>query len=280
MKVVHTIAHLQDEIVRFKKQHFSIGFVPTMGALHDGHISLVDKAKAENDVVVGSIFVNPMQFNNINDLKKYPVTTESDLAMLKAAGCHLVFLPVANEVYAPDEVPLDFDLGFLETVMEGKFRPGHFKGVITVVNKFFSWINPQRAYFGEKDFQQLAVIRKMSHALHPEIQIIGCPTLREANGLAMSSRNMRLTEKERSDAGIIYKSLMQLSGLKKSESVSHARDVVISCIESVEPLQVEYLEIVNAEILTSVSQWDESSPLRACVAVWCNEVRLIDNIAV
>ncbi|MBS1763639.1 MAG: pantoate--beta-alanine ligase [Bacteroidetes bacterium] len=280
MKVVHTIHHLQEAVSDFKKQHLTVGFVPTMGALHQGHISLTQRAKAENNVVVVSIFINPMQFNNADDFKKYPVTTESDLAMLSEAGCHLVFLPSADEVYTAHEAPLVFDLEMLDKVMEGEFRPGHFQGVITVVNKFFNWIKPDKAYFGEKDFQQLAVIRKMSTALHPDMEIIGCPTLREKNGLAMSSRNRRLSEQERKDASVIYESISLLTELKSSLDVSAAKNQVINSIQSVQPFKVEYLDIVNADTLISLSQWTESSPMRACIAVWCNEVRLIDNVPV
>lgn len=280
MKVIHTVKHLKEAIALIKKQGKTVGFVPTMGALHEGHISLAERAKKENDVMVVSIFVNPMQFNNADDLKKYPITTESDLEMLKAAGCHLVFLPSADEIYVADERPLEFDLGDLDKIMEGKFRPGHFKGVITVVNKFFNWVKPQRAYFGEKDFQQLAIIKKMSHALHPDIQIIGCATLRESNGLAMSSRNMRLTEKERHDAGIIYNSLTELKVLMKHGDVASSVNKVIKKIETIKPFKVEYLDVVNAETLVSLSQWSNTFEMRACIAVWCNEVRLIDNIAV
>ncbi|HRV52454.1 MAG TPA: pantoate--beta-alanine ligase [Bacteroidia bacterium] len=280
MKVIHTVKHLKEAISLIKKQNKSVGFVPTMGALHEGHISLAERAKAENEVMAVSIFVNPMQFNNADDLKKYPVTTESDLAMLESAGCDFVFLPTADEIYAANEAPLSFDLGNLDKIMEGKFRPGHFQGVITVVNKFFSWIKPQKAYFGEKDFQQLAIIRMMSKKLHPDIQIIGCPTLRESNGLAMSSRNRRLAESERNDAGIIYSSLIQLNSLKNNHDIADAKSLVIQRIEEVHPFKVEYMDIVNADTLDSLSDWSESTQMRACIAVWCNEVRLIDNIAV
>ncbi len=280
MEVIHTVKHLKEAIVLINKQGKSVGFVPTMGALHEGHISLAERAKSENDVMVVSIFVNPMQFNNADDLKKYPVTTESDLAMLEAAGCDFVFLPSADEIYTANEAPLNFDLGNLDKIMEGKFRPGHFQGVITVVNKFFSWIKPLKAYFGEKDFQQLAIIRMMSNKLHPDIQIIGCPTLRESNGLAMSSRNRRLSEGERNDAGVIYSSLILLNSLKNSHDIADAKSLVIQKIEAVQPFKVEYLDIVNADTLVSLSDWSDSSRIRACIAVWCNEVRLIDNIAV
>ncbi len=269
-------AHFNLELL---KQGKTIGFVPTMGALHEGHLELVKRAKSENDVAVASIFVNPTQFNNPEDLKKYPRMPEKDMAMLTVAGCDVLFMPAVEEMYEPNEKTLDFDLGALESVMEGAFRPGHFKGVITVVDKLFNIVNPSCAYFGEKDFQQLAVIRFMAQRLHPQLNIIGCPTIRETDGLAMSSRNLRLTALERENAPIIYKCMMEARKWKGVYSVNSIKDQVISQINKTQPFKVEYFEIVDALTLQPINDWADTTNSRACIAVNTSTVRLIDNIA-
>jgi len=279
MKLIKDI-HTLSQIVSSKKhEHISIGFVPTMGALHEGHISLIKQSLLENDFTIASIFVNPLQFNNPDDLEKYPRTLDRDMQMLESAGCNALFAPETSEVYSGDEQPLQFDLGNLANVMEGKFRPGHFTGVITIVHKLFSWVNPDVAYFGEKDFQQLAVIRKMAKALHPNVIITGCPTLREPNGLAMSSRNVRLNQTVRHNASIIYKAMQHARQLKNVLPVYEVCSKVRSMIEEVAPFKVEYIEIADAVNLQPLQQWSDTQSARIFVAVFANDVRLIDNAA-
>lgn len=279
MKLIKDIHSLSQLINSKKQEKISIGFVPTMGALHEGHVSLIKQSLLENNFTITSIFVNPLQFNNPDDLKKYPRTLDSDIQMLELAGCNALFVPEASEVYSKDEKPLQFDLHNLANVMEGKFRPGHFTGVITIVHKLFSWIKPDFAYFGEKDFQQLAVIRKMADALHPDIVVKGCPTIRETNGLAMSSRNVRLSKSVRNDASIIYKAMQHARQLKNVLPVYEVCLKVRSMIEEVAPFKVEYVEIADAVNLQSLQQWSDSQSPRIFIAVFANDVRLIDNAA-
>ncbi len=280
MHIVKDILSLTALIKEVKLQQQTIGFVPTMGALHQGHISLIHQSLSENSFTLASIFVNPMQFNNADDLKKYPRMTEEDIHLLTQSGCDALFLPEVSSVYQQNEEPLNFDLGMLDKVMEGKHRPGHFRGVITIVHKFFEWIDPDAAYFGEKDFQQLAVIRMMASQLHPHIKIIGCPTLREPNGLAMSSRNLRLDARTRNEAGVIFQSLSHIKELKNLLPVAEVCHRTIASIQALNSFKVEYLEIVDARSLMPITQWNEAPALRACVAVMANNVRLIDNIEV
>jgi pantoate--beta-alanine ligase len=266
------------ELFSHLQNFHSIGFVPTMGALHEGHLELVKTALAENACVVVSIFINPLQFNNAGDLQNYPRMPEEDLILLQKTGCHVLFMPDVNEMYGDDEQLLNLDLGKLDMVMEGAFRPGHFKGVITVVDKFFSIIKPSNAYFGEKDFQQLAIIRFMANRLHPSINIVGCPTVRQKDGLAMSSRNQRLTAGEKNEAAIIFRNLQYAKSQKHKISIESVKNDVVKNINRISSFKVEYFEIVNAETLMSVEDWDASVPLRACIAVNTSTVRLIDNI--
>lgn len=257
-----------------------IGFVPTMGALHDGHISLVKEAKRSNSFVIVSIFVNPTQFNNPEDLKNYPKTPESDLAMLEAAGVDLLFLPEVTEIYTHGlSEGKSVDLGDLERVMEGAHRPGHFKGVVQVVARLFDIVQPDQAYFGEKDFQQLAVIRKMTHDLKYKIKIIGCETKREENGLAMSSRNLRLTAEERETAATIYKTLQFVKANWRTKGETAVLKEAIEMINSKPPLKVEYLEIADATTLQPI-QDNTKENARVFAAVFCGKVRLIDNISI
>ena len=256
----------------------SIGFVPTMGALHRGHISLISRARAENDTVVCSIFVNPTQFNDKKDLANYPRTPEEDKKLLSEAGCDVLFQPSVDEIY-PDETLLDIDFGPLERVMEGQFRPGHFRGVATVVHRLFEIVQPNRSYFGKKDFQQLAIIKEMNRRLSPEIAIIGCATLRENDGLAMSSRNIHLTDEERSKAGIIFETLNWVSKSIQSDKITSIQTQAIARIESVANFKVQYLEMVDNEMLQPITKWDPNIPQRVCVAVLTSRTRLIDNIA-
>jgi len=276
MILVKTVKELQTELRSLKKSG-TIGFVPTMGALHTGHISLVEKAMVENQLVVVSIFVNPTQFNDPKDLEKYPRTLETDLKLLEPSGCHLVFAPNANEVY-PEPDSRTFNFGTLETVMEGKHRPGHFNGVAQVVSKLFDMVLPDKAYFGLKDFQQLAIIKKMVEMLDLKIEIVPCEIIRENTGLAKSSRNELLTAEERENAAIIYATLAEAKELMQQKSVYEIRKWVIDTINKNPFLTVEYFEIVDDMHLQPVKNWDEKNIKVGCIAVFCGKVRLIDNI--
>lgn len=252
-----------------------------MGALHPGHISLIERARKECRLTIASIFVNPLQFNDKADLERYPRTPEKDLAMLQHAGCDMVYMPEVNDLYPPGEPEpsLDLDLGVLDQVMEGAHRPGHFKGVCIVVNRLFDKVKPDKAYFGEKDYQQVAVIRHLVRTLKIPVEIISCPTLRETDGLAMSSRNMLLTHEHRKAAPAIYKSMLDASQNKKDfRSGEDVRRMVKEKVESNGLLKLEYFEIVNADTLQPLSVLEYSHPLRACIAVKAGAVRLIDNI--
>jgi pantoate--beta-alanine ligase len=256
-----------------------IGFVPTMGALHQGHLTLAERAKRENDSVVVSIFVNPTQFNNAGDLKKYPRTLEADKQLLNNIGTDILFFPSTEEMYPPGESrDKSYDFGTLENVMEGKHRPGHFKGVAQVVSKLFSIVNPDKAYFGEKDFQQLAIIRELVKKMNSGIKVIGCPTVREINGLAMSSRNMLLNTDERKRAAGISSALFFVRDNLKNFSVQEIKQKAIDKITSATEGNVEYLEIADENTLQPVDEWNNSKPLRVFTAVKLGNVRLIDNV--
>ena len=268
-----TQATIQNEIGNGK----TIGFVPTMGALHEGHLVLIRRAVAENDFVVVSIFVNPIQFNNPDDLAKYPRTLETDLKMLESTGCHLVFAPSAEEMY-PEPDRSEFDFGKLDKVMEGKFRPGHFNGVAIVVKKLFEIVSPHKAYFGEKDFQQLAIIKNMVSQLNLPVHIVPCPIVREPDGLAMSSRNTRLSPKERSEALIIFKAL---SGISENYSwfiPDGVKQLVRGEIQESPLFRVEYVDVVDTETLQPFEDWNDVEHAVVCVAAFIGSVRLIDNI--
>ena len=257
-----------------------IGFVPTMGALHQGHLSLIEAAKRDNDVVVASIFVNPTQFNSAEDLKNYPRTFDSDKRMLEKAGTDVLFYPTVEEIYPTQDVNKEtFDFGYLEKLMEGKHRPGHFNGVAQVVSKLFNIVSPDVAYFGEKDFQQLVVIRELLKKTNSSIQLISCPTVREKDGLAMSSRNMLLSEKERLAAPQILNALNFIKKYRTQFSVAEIRIKAIEIIEQSGNMKVEYLELADAVTLQPVTEWNSSSPIRCFTAVQLGRVRLIDNIA-
>lgn len=277
--VIETINEMQTWVAAQQASGKTIGFVPTMGALHAGHQQLVARADVENDVSVCSIFVNPTQFNNPADLEKYPRTFEADKAILNEAGCDVIFFPAEKEMYPEGRKMIALDLQGLDTVMEGRFRPGHFAGVVTVVRKLFDAVPAHRAYFGEKDFQQLAIIRFMTQAFQLPIEIIGCPTIRETDGLAYSSRNIHLTVEERSAAPIIYESISAISQLKNSHSVQQAIQLTTERINALPVLKVEYIEIVNAKTLLPVNKWNDALDLRVCVAVFTSKTRLIDNCA-
>ncbi len=277
MKVFNTIKELQDELNSLRSSNKTIGLVPTMGALHEGHASLVKRAVSENDVVVVSVFVNPTQFNDKNDLIKYPRTLEADCRLLEKEGAAIVFSPTVDEIY-PEDDTRQFSFAPLDTVMEGKYRPGHFNGVCQIVSKLFMMVNPDKAYFGEKDFQQLAIIREMVDKMDFKLQIVGCPIIREKDGLALSSRNSRLSEEEREHALNISKTLFSSVEYSKTHSLLETKNFVESAIANSEGLELEYFEIVDGKTLQNVNDWDNSQYIVGCITVFCGDVRLIDNI--
>lgn len=278
MRVVKTISELKSLISGYKQENKTVGLVPTMGALHAGHKSLVDRARKENDIVVVSVFVNPTQFNNKQDLATYPRTEERDCALLEAAGCDVVFMPAVEEVY-PEPDNRQFDLGAVAEVMEGAHRPGHFNGVAQIVSKLFGFVEPDRAYFGEKDFQQIAVIRKMVQLEGFKLQIVACPIKREDDGLALSSRNVRLTAEQRQLAPNIYRVLKESCNFAKSHTVAETEKFVVDSLNALPQMEVEYYSIVDALTMQPVSDWADADSTTGCITVYCGEVRLIDNIA-
>ena len=277
MKLIHTINELRAELDVQRKAGKKIGLVPTMGALHDGHASLVKLAVAENEVVVVSDFVNPTQFNDKNDLLKYPRTLEADCELLEKENATYVFAPSVEEIY-PEPDTRQFSYAPLDTVMEGKFRPGHFNGVCQIVSKLFMIVEPDRAYFGEKDFQQLAIIREMVKQMNFPIEIIGCPIVREHDGLALSSRNARLSDVERQQALNISKTLFLSKEFASSHTVAETQQFVEDAIASSEGLELEYFELVDGNTLQKISNWEETTYAVGCITVYCGDVRLIDNI--
>jgi len=280
IRVIKTIPDLQHFVEERKIAQQSIGFVPTMGALHDGHLALVARAVKENDVCIVSVFVNPTQFNNREDLEKYPRNLERDVTLLAATGCKAVFAPAASDIYSKEEMqnPFEFDFGGLDKVMEGRFRPGHFNGVVQIVSKLFSLVRPDTAYFGEKDFQQLTIIHRLNEQMNFGIKIIDCETVRESSGLAMSSRNQRLSANEKIIAAQISKILSKSVTFVPEKSPHSLAEWIKQQIASTGLLQVEYVETVNQETLLPASDW--TRPAIVCVAVYCGEVRLIDNIKI
>ena len=277
MKLVHTIQELRAELDIQRKAGKKIGIVPTMGALHEGHASLVRRAVAENEIVVVSDFVNPTQFNDKNDLLKYPRTLEADCELLEKEGAAYVFAPSVEEVY-PEPDTRQFSYAPLDTVMEGKYRPGHFNGVCQIVSKLFMMVEPDKAYFGEKDFKQLAIIREMVKQMNFPLEIVGCPIVREADGLALSSRNARLSEEERRQALNISKTLFASKEYATSHTVEETQKFVEDSIAASEGLELEYFELVDGTTLQKIATWDETDYAVGCITVYCVEVRLIDNI--
>lgn len=275
LQLIHKKDELKSILSALKSKGKTIGFVPTMGALHKGHKALVDKASSENDLVVVSIFVNPTQFNNKEDLALYPRTLDADLALLQTIENGIVFVPNVQDIYPEKTSFKPFDLGILDKVMEGKHRPGHFDGVVHVVHNLFEIVEPTKAYFGQKDFQQLAVIRKMNAHYEFPIEIIACETLREVSGLAMSSRNMRLSEQEKKDALIIWNTLQFV---KNNKAIYSPQDLVHKAKSYFETgnLVLEYLEIIDVESLQNSEDWNSQSV--CCIAAYCGKVRLIDNL--
>ena len=275
MIVVETIKNLKQELEKYNSKN--IGFVPTMGALHSGHISLVERCVKENDVCVVSVFVNPTQFNDKADLERYPRTEEADKKLLEAAGCDIVFMPKVEEMY-PEEDTRVFNFGSIETVMEGKYRPGHFNGVAQIVSKLFDAVEPTRSYFGEKDFQQVAIIRDMVRQLNLPVEIIACPIIREESGLARSSRNELLSAEERKKAALISEVLSKSVNFAKDMSVEEVKNWVCEQFTHDSVFKMDYYDIVDGNTLQSVSSWSESDYIVGCIAVYCGKIRLIDNI--
>ena len=277
MEIFETKSDLVQILNGYRGSGKAIGFVPTMGALHCGHLSLVDLCRRENDVTVVSIFVNPTQFNNQSDLVNYPRTLEADLDQLKLAKCDFVFVPPVTEMY-PEKDTRVFDFGKLDKVMEGVHRPGHFNGVAQVVSKLFDVVQPVRAYFGEKDFQQLAIIRRLVTMTNDRVQIVGCPIIREDDGLAMSSRNMRLTPEQRQNAPVIARTLFACKEKIATMPLDELKKWAAAQIDHTPGLQTEYFDIVDRQTLQTAAQYRENA-LQGCIAVHAGAIRLIDNIS-
>jgi pantoate--beta-alanine ligase len=286
------VQELQNHLNIVRMQQKTIGFVPTMGALHQGHLALVQRSKKETDLTVCSIFVNPTQFNDLNDLKKYPRTLENDTKLLESVECDVVFAPEISDIYTNEELELkrqkiedknwtegrNVNFGTLDKVMEGAHRPGHFNGVAQVVSKLFRIIQPDKAYFGQKDFQQLAIIRSMTKQLDLPVEIVSCSIIRENDGLAMSSRNVRLSPEERKAAPLISQTLFKVKEMKENHSVAELKNFVKNQIAAETRMQLEYFEIADAETLQPVNTFEKGKSAVACIAVKLGDVRLIDNI--
>ena len=288
MKRFTNIAELQATLKKDREENkdLSVGLVPTMGALHEGHLSLIKKAKEQNNIVVVSVFVNPIQFNNKEDLEKYPRNVEADCQLLEQAGADYVLTPSVEEVY-PEEVTAHYDFGPIEQVMEGPRRPGHFNGVAIVVRRLFDIVEPQRAYFGEKDYQQIAIIRNLLEQIKYPIEIVPCPIVRAEDGLALSSRNMRLSAEAREVAPNIYATLQQAVEMAEYEDVDSVKEWVLSTLASFHEVnglseelrfEPEYFEIVNDTTLQPIEDWDDAEGVVGCITVWLTGVRLIDMI--
>ena len=279
MKVVNTVQELKAELAAFRSEGKKIGLVPTMGALHAGHASLVGRSVKENDVTVVSVFVNPTQFNDKKDLETYPRTLEADCRLLESMRADIVFAPSAEEVY-PEPDTRTFSYPPTDTVMEGAFRPGHFNGVCQIVSKLFSYVEPDKAYFGEKDFQQIAVVKAMVKDLNIPVEICPCKIVREDDGLALSSRNALLTAEERTLAVNISKTLFASVDYAKEHTLEETKKFVIDTINAHEGLEVQYYEIVDGDSLRSLASWDDSDYIVGCITVFCGArpVRLIDNV--
>lgn len=277
MKVLRIVNELREAMEHHRSLRHSIGLVPTMGALHQGHLSLVKRARKDNDIVVTSVFVNPTQFNNPDDLRTYPRTEEADCRLLEEAGVDYAFIPSVYEIY-PEPDTRVFDLGPVAEVMEGAMRPGHFNGVAQIVSKLFAMVQPTRAYFGEKDYQQIAVIRRMVELEGFDLEIVACPIMRHDDGLAMSSRNVRLTPEQRAIAPAIHRTLVESLELKPSRTVEEVKRFVTETIDALPQMRTEYYEIVNADTMQPITDWDQAKTAVGCVTVYCGDVRLIDNI--
>ena len=279
MKVFKTKKELKTYFKGYSSKNFTIGFVPTMGALHNGHLSLVKESVDNNEITVASIFVNPTQFNKKEDLENYPRTLESDLTLLQSVSCDIAFIPTTEEIYSNTVSSNHFEFDGLEIQMEGKFREGHFNGVGTIVKKLFEIVAPTNAYFGEKDFQQLQIIRKMVQKNHLPVSVIGCPTFREKNGLAMSSRNQLLSEKEKEEGAIIYETLCEVKELINNKAIEKINSWVGEQFDKNPLFELEYFVIADEENLTPALTISPNKNYRAFIAVHADKVRLIDTMA-
>ena len=279
MKTVSQIEEIRNILKSFRKEGKTIGLIPTMGALHNGHLSLIDTCLAANNVAVVSIFINPTQFDDKNDYKRYPRNTEKDLEFLRKHKCHLVFVPSEKEIY-PEKDTRKFDFGLLDKHMEGKFRPGHFNGVAQIVSKLFSIIEPDHAYLGEKDFQQLTIIKALVSQLNLPVRIVSCPIIREPDGLAMSSRNLLLTASQRKSAARIPETLFKVKELSNKMKINELKEFIKHEIDLDPNLRTEYFEIVEETRLRPVNSWHENGSKRACIAVKIGSLRLIDNFKI
>lgn len=277
MKIVKQQEELKQHILQWRSEEKTIGFVPTMGALHQGHLSLIEEAQKESDIVVVSIFVNPTQFNNPEDLEKYPRNLERDIKLLRSTNCHILFAPDIKVVY-PSKDKRTFDFGNLATVMEGKHRPGHFNGVGQVVSRLFEMVQPHKAFFGLKDFQQLAIVNQLVKILKLPVEVIGCPIIREKDGLAMSSRNARLSIEVRKNAPAIAQSLFDSLNFAAGKTVAETIRTVVDQINKTPHLRVEYFDIVDGHTLQRVDKWEDSNYIVGCIAVFADTIRLIDNV--
>ncbi len=280
MKIISSPSEINHLCNNLKLEGKTIGLVPTMGALHDGHLSLIKRAKKENEICIVSVFVNPTQFNNAKDLETYPRDLNKDATLLETVSCDYLFAPKADEIYSEEEknTTFKFDFQGLDKVMEGPRRPGHFNGVVQIVSKLFTLIQPHKAYFGEKDFQQVAIIRLMTQTMKFDIEICPCPILRAENGLALSSRNELLTENEKQIATNIFRVLNESKTKTDKLSVKELINWVENELNAIQPLQVEYYEIVDGTTLQPISSWSETNDIVGCITVYCGNVRLIDNI--
>lgn len=275
MQVFETINALQKELSQLNSK--SIGLVPTMGALHRGHLSLMNQSLKDNDITVVSVFVNPTQFNDKNDLEKYPRTLDKDTQLVNSLGVDYVFAPTVEEMY-PEPDTRVFNYAPQDEVMEGIYRPGHFNGMCQIVSKLFSIVQPTRAYFGEKDYQQLVIVKRMVEDLKLDIEVVGCPIVREKDGLALSSRNALLSKEERENALLISKTLFESLKLAANYSLKETLSFVKNTIQQNDNLELQYFEIVDANTLLPLEEWEDSSSIIGCITVFCGAVRLIDNI--
>jgi pantoate--beta-alanine ligase len=278
MYLFKKVNDLQKYLNKLRNEGNSIGFVPTMGALHEGHLSLINKAKTETNIVVSSIFVNPTQFNQPEDLLKYPRTTSKDIEVLTSHGNHVLFMPPVEEVYPEGlNTKLDLDFGQLDKTMEGEFRPGHFSGMAQVVNRLANIVEPAKMYFGQKDFQQYAIVRNMLNQLNSSVKAIMCPIIRENDGLALASRNLRLTADNRQRATIIYQTLLNAKSLIRESNSKTVKEIALKQL-TIKDFKPEYFEIVDGQSLMPISRFDDSDYIVACTAVWAGDVRLIDSM--
>ncbi len=279
MEIYYTIKDLQNALNKYSSQKQSIGFVPTMGALHEGHLSLIRCSKQRDDIIVVSIFVNPTQFNDPKDLERYPRMLDEDIRKLQTVDCDILFAPSEQEMY-PEPDTRVFDFGYLDKVYEGKYRPGHFNGVAQIVSKLFDIVKPNRAYFGQKDYQQLLIVKELVRKYMPNsgIEIISCPIIREADGLAMSSRNMLLDPQQRKSAAKISQVLFKAKEMAKAKSPHQIKQMAIEALNADKYLRVEYFDIVDAQTLKPIEDFEQAKKIIAITAVYCGNVRLIDNL--